>query len=379
MEHHHTHTFCQNTLAWQVRLLLGLSLLVLWPSIPQAQEYARWADSSRSMGMGGSGMADSTLPDAFIYNPAGLAQEEHATLDLQANEFASTNNAQAFFQKMEAPNFTSVGAANAYLANTKGDYYYLRKQGLGAYQYHGGFGVAAFEVDTRYGAPDTLNTAIYNLHRRRITGGMVSFATESKFRTFLFGVALKGVESHTYTEAVTGTTLATPGFSMSRQSTLWRGMFMDAGMIIRLPIPVVRPSLSVALLNGYNDSVHKFDRRSGLAPEVNVGLSMGPIMLGQGMKVVLSAEQRDAANFQKDIPADKKLNVGGEVSFFPLGNDVWGLQFRTGRMGDYASFGVGLNLTSFLRLSAAQYGEEIGTPLNPKKSTREVLEVRLAF
>ena len=63
----------------------------------QAQEFHRWAESARGLGMGGALTAVATGSDAMLYNPAGLIQQQFWKVELSGSTDKSDSDPDGFF------------------------------------------------------------------------------------------------------------------------------------------------------------------------------------------------------------------------------------------------------------------------------------------
>lgn len=366
-------------------LLLGLAL-TLGTALPAAAaetgaggEFITTLESVRGMGMGGANTALAEGSDAFIYNPAGLMQNDYWKVEARAWNEDSENEPADHFNTLNDLAGANVLDIAAYLSKDGQKTYSRRSQALVSYHNETGFGLAAFDSTQLQSVPDPATGGIRVRHER-LQGGMLTLAWQSEFKMMLFGVSLKGMTREIRERQVTPLVVADADFEIPGEVNTGNGYAGDVGLMLRLPIPFLRPTLGVAALN-LGEPTFDLEDEEPLRAETNVGLTFFPNILAEHMRLVLSFDLRDQgrSRFPDDDSERKRLHMGAEIALFPLDSGVWGLELRGGQSQGYVTYGVALNLSHYLSVSMARYKEEIGTEDDPDPQSRLALEASLGF
>ena len=368
------------------------ALVLALPAYAPASDYGRMLESTRALGMGGALTAAPVGSDSFFYNPAGLSLVDDWQVEITGMHDGSQNNPEGFFKEAQGQRGRLLTDATLFLNSRGQGHYLLRDQGMASYHSANGFGLGVFENTTRMARPVQLPNPVpppvtnpgIEFRDQKFTGGFMAWSFASQNRTFIWGVNAKHLNIE-YSGSIAGAPeLITP--PPPYKPVVDNQWFYDTGVLIRLPIPFLRPTLGVALING-NNSSKKFDPASGLMEEVNIGVALGPMMLGETIQLVLSADVRDVTKNNPEFARHEPLrrHLGGELSFFPIGKNLYGLQLRGGTSQGYPTAGAAINFTKNLSLEAAQYTEELGSPdsLDPAQQRipqkRTTAQVRLKF
>ena len=341
----------------------------------QAQEFHRWAESARGLGMGGALTAVATGSDAMLYNPAGLIQQQFWKVELSGSTDKSDSDPDGFFSTFDGfPG--SVEEVDAFLVESE-ESRYLREQLFASFHNGSGLGFGVIDITTRQA-----QSAPGGVHYReeRFTAVNMTLAWATDVRLIMWGITFRSMGRELIDEDFTSNELLDPEFDLDDFRSEGNALAYDLGLIFRLPIPFIRPTIAVAQLNG-NDPDFGFKKRPGLTGEVNAAIAINPDLFGQDMDLVITAELRDASNtaFESEKRTGKLDHFGAEFSIWPLDNGIWGLQLRGGSSQGYISLGAGVNLAHYISVSAARYTEELGTSDNPQPEERTILEVKIGF
>ena len=360
-------------------LLLSACVAVFLMATPaRGAEFRRWAESARGLAMGGAMTAVARGSDAMLYNPAGLSLSEYWKVEAAAWEEQSEGDPAGFFDRLDKEAGNDPAVVRDFLARHDDEPLSLRNQLFATFHTSGGFGVGALEshsLQTEPVAPATLG-----LRYERLRAGMATWSSASELRLFMMGLTLRGMSRRVGVRYIDETDVANPAFDAREATGTGNDFAYDLGVMMRLPVPFLRPTLGVAYLNG-NDPDFNLQSVEPLHSELNVGLALQPDVFGPSVRLLLVGERRDLNKlaFPDEPSFDKRSHLGAEVSFFPLEDGLWGLQLRVGESQVHGTWGFGINLSHYLSVDYAHYTEELGTDADPEPQQRDLIQVRLGF
>ena len=350
--------------------LLALAAPGAW-----GEEFRRWAESARGLGVGGALTAVASGSDAMLYNPAGLAQDTIWKVELAYSQDESEDDPDAVFGRLD--DLPGTAAEVGDLLTEGQESRYRREQLFASFHTGGGFGLAAIDVRTRQSQP---TAGGLGYREERFTGGMTTLAWSMGLRLIMLGVTLKALGRQLIEEEFTAAELSNPTFDLEGFRSSGNDFAYDAGVLFRLPIPFIRPTIGVAQING-GDPDFGFSKRPALLSETNVGVSLNPYLFTDAAQLLLMYDQRDINEhaYPADDSKSKREHYGAELSFFPRAHGIWGLQLRAGESQGESTWGVGVNFDQFLSVDVAQYSELLGTEDQPQFEKHTILQIKLGF
>ncbi len=351
-------------------LLLAFTAPGAW-----GEEFRRWAESARGLGVGGALTAVASGSDAMLYNPAGLAQDVIWKAELAYSLDESEDDPRGVFDRLDDMPGTPAEVGELLIEGQESRY--SREQLFASFHTGGGFGLAAIDVRTRQSQP---TAAGLDYREERFTGAMATLAWSTGLRLIMFGVTVKVLGRQLIEEEFTAAELSDPAFDLEGFRSSGNDFAYDAGVLIRLPIPFIRPTIGAAQING-GDPDFGFSKRPALLSETNVGVSLNPYIFTDAAQLLLMYEQRDINDhaYAADDSSAKREHYGAELSFFPKAHGIWALQLRAGDSQGKGTWGVGVNFDPFLSIDVAQYSELLGTEDRPQWEKRTILQIKLGF
>ena len=164
----------------------GILLLAFTAPGAWGEEFRRWAESARGLGVGGALTAVASGSDAMQYNPAGLAQDVIWKVELAYSQDESENDPGGVFDRLD--DLPGTAAEVGDLLTEGRDSGYRREQLFASFHTGGGFGLAAIDVQTRQSQP---TAAGLGYREERFTGGMATLAWGMGLKLIMFGVTFK--------------------------------------------------------------------------------------------------------------------------------------------------------------------------------------------
>lgn len=342
--------------------ILGMFFL---SSISYSQEWVEFYNNTRSLGMGGAGVAVTSDETALYRNPANLG----SVRDVYGTYFDPEVDASSNFVNQVTSQFTGkafdLQTIRDILDTNRDQYYHARMQvtptivrrniGFGLIyrnQVHAMTESTGTTMDTYY--QNDLGVALgANL---RLFDGRIKIGATAK--------AFNRIE-------VINPTLSTAGpFDLSTVGSEGTGLSIDGGLLIQIPWKLL-PTIGV-VVRDVGDTV--FDRKDGLRlrtttrpatvkQSIDAAISIFPIHSNE-FRSVWTIEYADVANSRQDNDNVKRVRFGFETNW----RDV--LFFRAGVHQRYwtAGFEVASEKVSW---QVASYGEEVGTTVNGVTTNKE--------
>lgn len=340
--------------AWITHFLKIALLGLLAASSASATEWFEYYNTTRSLGMGGAGIAISSDETALYRNPANLGSIRNVFGTFLDPEIEGSSN----FVNQVTSNSTGkafdLESVNSILNTNRDTFYHARLQ-LTPSVVRRYFGIGLIYHNQLNAEMNTAGTELNTQYRNDL--GLIGGMNFSFFGGRVkLGASLKLVNR----VEVTNPTLSTEGpFDLNTIGSEGTGLSTDVGLIVQAPWVLI-PTFG-AVLRDVGDT--KFDYKNGVRytttnrpaavkQSVDLALSLFPIH-ANNFRSVWTLEYRDAANSRQDENNKKRMHVGVETNW----RDV--LFFRAGLNQNYwtAGFEVASERVSW---QIASYGEEIG-------------------
>ena len=363
-----------------VILLLGLA-----EHRAQGQEFLRLGESARGLGMGGALTAIADSFDAMFYNPAGLVRSTNARIEISYWQEDSRDKDVAdgsdFFDKLDSLAGTSAAQVDAFLQSDGKKAQSARTQSFAGYHNETGFGAAYIET-TRLSSPASLASPTrLDLTYDRISGGLFTLASESDLKLLMWGVTVKFLERTSSFRTLSAADIGNDAaFSTETGAAGKNEVDFDAGFIARVPIPFIRPTIGVALMNINSPDFNRTTVQP-LERELNIAIAFEPDFLPDYMRLIITGEQRDSNDsaFPNEKSTRKREHLGAEISLFPYSPEIYWLHVRAGKSQGFDSFGIGVNLSKFASIDFVSYSEDVGPPGVKIRQQRELIQLKLGF
>ena len=342
--------------AWITHFLkfkIGL-LLLLIANQSGATEWLETYQTTRSLGMGGSGVALSSDETSLYRNPANLGSVRNIFGTFLDPELEGSSN----FVNQVSSNSTGkafdIEAVNTILNTNREKIYHARLQLTPSIvRRYFGFGLIAHnQLNAEMNAAGTQLNTQYRNDLGGVAGANISFF-DGRVK---LGASVKLINRI----EVTNPTLSTAGpFDMATIGSEGTGISTDIGLLIQAPWTLI-PTLGL-VARDVGDT--KFDYKDGLRlktttrpatvkQSVDVALAIFPIH-ANNFRSLWTVEYSDVTNSRNDTNAKKRIHVGFESNW----RDI--LFFRAGLNQNYwtAGFEIASERVSW---QLASYGEEIG-------------------
>lgn len=351
----------------------------------RGQEFLRLGESARGLAMGGALTAVADSFDAMLYNPAGLAKSRDSRFELSYWQEESKDTAVIdggnFFSQIDSLAGTSEARVDTFLQENGIKAQSARTQTMAGYHNGSGFGIAYLET-TRLASPATLTSPTQlDLTYDRISGALMTLAYASDSQFLMWGITLKSLERKSSFRILTGADIGNdPDFETEFGTTGAREFDYDVGFLMRLPIPFLRPTIAVAIMNATSPDFNRTTVQA-LPKETNIGIALEPNMFRDYTRLIISAEIRDNSDSAyPDEKANRKRNhLGAELSFWPYGKDVYWMHVRIGKSQGYSTFGFGANLSKYFTIDLVSYAEDIGDANQELRQRRQLVQIKLGF
>lgn len=346
-------------------------LILLATDRVSATEWLENYNNTRSLGMGGAGVAISSDETALYRNPANLGSIRQVFGTFLDPEIEGSSN----FVNQVTSNSTGkafeIEEVNRILDTNRDTLYHARLQ-LTPSIVRRYFGIGLIYHNQLNAQMNTAGTELNTQYRNDmgLMGGMNFSFFDGRIK---LGASLKMINRI----EVTNPTLSTAGpFDLATIGSEGTGISTDVGLIMQAPWAMI-PTLG-AVVRDVGDT--RFDYKDGLRltttnrpatvkQSVDVAISLFPIHANQ-FRSVWTLEYRDATNSRLDDNNKKRIHFGLETNW----RDV--LFFRAGLNQNYwtAGFEVASERISW---QIASYGEEVGGDIvsgveSPSKEDRRL-------
>lgn len=338
-----------------------------------SQEWVEFYNNTRSLGMGGTGVAVSSDETALFRNPANLG----SIRNLYGTAFdpeieASSNFSSDVITKISNEAF-DIASANTKLNSNREKYYHAKLQLTPSFVRRN-FGLGLIYRNQIHAETEITGTTMNTFFQSDM-----GLLLGTNYR-FFDGVLKIGANAKIINRIeVNNPLLSTTGpFDLATVASEGTGISYDAAIMFQAPVQLL-PSLGI-VIRDVGDT--KFNSKDGLRltaasqpatvkQSVDVGLSISPIHSNQ-FRSVWSLEYSDATNSRTDNDTLKRAHFGIETNY----RDV--LFLRAGMNQRYwtAGFEVASERISW---QVASYGEEIGTVVAGNITPREDRRYNMKF
>lgn len=323
-------------------------------SVSYSQEWVEFYNNTRSLGMGGAGVAVSSDETALFRNPANLgSMRDFYGTGLDPEVEATTNFSSDVISGISGKAF-DIESIKTILDLHREKYYHARFQ-LTPSMVRRNFGFGLIYRNQLHAETEVTGATMNTFYQSDI-GAVVGTNLRLFDGIMKIGVNAKAISR---IEAIIPALSTAGPFDLPTIGSEGTGISYDAAMMIQVPVKLL-PSLGV-VVHDVGDT--KFDVKDGLRltatsqpatvkQSVDVGISIFPIH-SNSFRSIWTLEYDDATNSRLDDDAIKRLRFGFETNL----RDV--LFFRAGVHQRYwtAGFEVASERISW---QVASYGEEIG-------------------
>ena len=335
--------------------------------------------------MGGALTAVADSFDAMLYNPAGLVQSEESRVELSYWQEESKDNdvidGSNFFSELDGLAGTSEAEVDVFLQREGIKAQSARTQTFAGYHNGTGFGIGIIDT-TRLSSPASPSAPTQlDLTYDNITGGLLtlSYASDSKF--LMWGITLKSLQRDSSNRILSAADIgADSNFRAEFGTKGDNETDFDLGLLVRLPIPFLRPTFGVAVMNASSPDFNRVTVQP-LKRETNIGLALEPDMFREYIKLIISAEIRDNSSsaFPEEKENRKREHLGAELSFLPYDKDIFWMHVRIGKSQGFSTFGIGVNFSRFATIDVVSYAEDVGDPGVEIRQRRQLVQLKIGF
>jgi hypothetical protein len=330
-----------------------------------SQEWIESYNTTRSLGMGGAGIAVASDETALFRNPANLGSIRNfygTAFDPEVE--ATTNFSSDVFSKITGQAFDFTGV-NTILKTNLEKYYHARIQVTpSVVRRNFGFGlIYRNQMHAEIDRTGTTMNAFYQSDMGAVLGANYRFFNGA----FKVGANAKLINRIEVNNPLLSTVSS---FDMTTIASEGSAISYDASVMLQAPVKLL-PSLGVVIHDvgdtkfNYSDGVRlkTANEPATVKQSVDIGASISPIHSNY-FRSTWTVEYSDATNSRGDNDSMKRTHFGFETNF----RDI--LFFRGGLNQSYwtAGFEVASERISW---QVASYGEEIGTPVNGIVKQRE--------
>ncbi len=354
-----------------------LFLVLFFSSNSFSQEWVESYNTTRSLGMGGAGVAVPSDETALFRNPANLG----SVRDFYGTAFdpeveATTNFSSDVFSKItsQAFDFSSV---NSILSTNLQKYYHARMQ-VTPSMVRRNFGFGLIYRNQIHAEIDATG-ATMNAFSQSDAGVVLGINYRFFDGVFKVGANAKLINRIEVNNPLLSTVSS---FDMTTIASEGTAISYDVAIMLQAPVKLL-PSLGVVVHDvgdtkfNYKDGVRlkTANEPATVKQSVDVGASISPIHSNH-FRSTWTVEYSDATNSRLDNDSMKRAHFGFETNF----RDV--LFFRGGMNQRYwtAGFEIASERVSW---QVASYGEEIGTVINgvttPREDRRYNMKITVRF
>lgn len=352
---------------------LIFSYLILISQIVQADEWVELYNNTRSLGMGGAGVAITSDETALYRNPANLGSLRDVYGTVLDPELEGSSN---FVDQVRAGSTSKafeVSEVMTVLDTNRETYYHARLQVTPSVVLRN-FGVGLIYRNQMHAETEvtgaTMDTFLQNDFGIVLGGNLRLFDGRLKV-----GANAKAINRIEVINPVLSTTGPTDMATIASEGT---GISYDVGILLQAPWTYL-PSLGVVIRDVGNT---KFELKDGLRlsatsrPEevkqtIDIGASLFPIH-ANNFRSVWTVEYSDVANARNENDATKRIHFGVESNW----RDI--LFLRAGLNQNYWTAGFEIAYERF-SWQVASYGEEVGTSVNGTTTKREDRRLNTKF
>jgi hypothetical protein len=359
------------------------------------QEYT----STRALGMGNAFTAVADDHSSMFYNPATLAlrTEGHLRMFVRAGTNPESLKLMNDIKKTgKLPEDEQPQAYSDLIVENYGEHYYYRVPTIGGIWVRPNWGIALIPADL------SLDAAIHRqigpmLNVNLYQDSTLAFAYAHKLNwlpkthTLSWGTTVKAVHRIHAGQAISAGQFADGSkvFDTSQANEGLTGDF-DLGTYWKPPVPqrgffkflkYMEPSFALVGRNlvdsGFNTNFHLIDKNSGEPPHLQRRIDLGSKWDIPDIWVFdpkIGFDVRDILH--ENWTWKKGMHVGAE--FYWKMFNWWKGHWSAGLNQGYWTAGFGARL-AFFQLDLCSFGEEVGSPSEPKESRRYMAELALDF
>ncbi|MBC7465100.1 MAG: hypothetical protein H7256_03845 [Bdellovibrio sp.] len=336
-------------------------------------EWTEFYNNTRSLGMGGAGIAITSDETSLFRNPANLGsiRDFYGTIldpELEAsknftNQVSSGSTSKAF----------DISEIKNSLDSNRGTYYHGKAQLTPSFvRRNFGFGlIYKNEVSAEMNTAGTQMDTKYQSDMGAIMG--------TDLRLFDGRIKIGGSAKIINRIEVNNSTLSTSGaLDLASIASEGTAIAFDGGLLLQAPLEML-PTIGAVV---HDVGGTTFDKKDGVRmsttsrPEtvkqsIDVAATLFPIH-GNGIRSVWTLEYSDLANSRNDTDSAKRMHAGLEINYHDL------LFVRAGYNQRYYTAGFEIASEHF-QWQIATYGEEIGTADTPREDRRYNTKFSLRF
>ena len=346
------------------RAFIGLSILI-FSSISYSQEWVEFYNNTRSLGMGGVGVAVTSDETALYRNPANLGSVRDVYGTYLDPEVEGSSN----FVNQVSSQFTSKAfdlQTVRDILDLNRDQYYSARMQVTPTIVRRNIGFGLIYRNQLHALTETTGTTMDTFYQNDlgVAIGTSLRLLDGRLKLGVTGRAFNRIE-------VINSVLPTVGpFDLSTVGSEGTGLGVDGGLLIQFPWKLL-PTIGV-VVRDIGDTV--FDRKDGLRlrtttrpatvkQSVDAAISLFPIHSNE-FRSLWTIEYSDIANSRQDNDNVKRMHFGFETNW----RDV--LFFRAGMNQRYWTAGFEVASEKF-SWQIASYGEEVGTTVNGVTTNKE--------
>jgi hypothetical protein len=350
--------------------------ILFFSSISWSQEWVEMYNSTRSLGMGGAGVAVTSDETALFRNPANLGsvRDFYGTALDPEIEGSQTFISKSGYGSGVSNDIATVAGFLTALPST----YYSTKQQVTPSVVRRNFGLGLIYRTQMHAEVNSAATTMNTFYQS--DAGVVLGANYRPFD----GIVKIGVNAKLINriEVINAALPIAGPFTMSTIASEGTAISYDAALMMQFPVKLI-PSLGVVVHDvgdtkfNYKDGVRltATSEPATLKQSVDAAISIFPIH-SNTTRSTWTLEYSDIANSRNDNDTMKRVHFGFETNY----RDV--LFFRGGVNQRYwtAGFEVASERISW---QVASYGEEVGTTvagvITPKEDRRVSMKVSVRF
>lgn len=337
-----------------------------------ASEIFEQYNGTRSLGMGGVGIAIVNDETALLVNPAGLGKLRDSFGTFLDPELEVTSAFQKFYTAKAFTDPTNIEKVAPAAELLQDRYYFAKFQLMPSYVVRN-FGIALFhrkELALYYDSSTGLMPTHYVNDQGLLLGYNFRF-WEGRIKIGFTGKLLYRIEVEKDLDT-------TASMALGDIASEGAGIGADAGIILTAPWDVL-PTLAVrardvgstTFENGSGYIITSDTRPVKEEQKVDVAVAIFPIHT-PNVRSTFSIEMRDVMRTQTETAVNRRTHVGYEMNLHDL------VFFRLGMNQNYYTGGIEF-ASERTQLQFASYAEEVGTSAAPQTDRRYVWKWAFRF
>lgn len=336
-------------------------------------EWTEFYNNTRSLGMGGAGIAITSDETSLFRNPANLGSIRDFYGTILDPEFEATKNFTDQVSSGSTTKAFDITEVKNSLDSHRGSYYHAKMQLTPSFvRRNFGFGlIYKNEISAEMNAAGTQMDTKYQSDMGAIIG--------SDLRLFDGRIKIGASAKIINRIEVNNPILSTAGpLDIGTIGSEGTAVAFDGGLLLQAPWAML-PTIG-AMVHDVGDTV--FDKKDGVRehtstrPEtvkqsIDVAATLFPIH-GNGLRSVWTLEYSDISNSRNDTDSAKRIHAGVELNYHDL------VFLRAGYNQRYYTAGFEIASEHF-QWQIATYGEEVGTADTPREDRRYNTKFSLRF